>query len=285
MISRTSKTYLISMAHWVISLESSPQKFIDSFPDSWEPSKPVISPYVSPVLRLYWLASHQSSHLSHLPAGYHPFYSELDTSITQSILDHLWKCLVELLSVMTMGKISLFIYIFIFMYAKGSLACTALSFVLFYLINSKKLCRLTSHLQNPNCLCPHTGWGKSTFTIVSTWNTGFILVLFINYCIIFHINNYKPTFAPPCTLLLLKHSWYHSSHRYCISNLSIESSEVKGGFNCINMSYTVYEGVKLIFTGGHISLMVGFKGLNIILGLRRCNYSLTRGKELGPATR
>ena len=27
----------------------------------------------------------------------------------------------------------------------------------------------------------------------------FILVLlFINYCIIFHMNNYKPTFAPSC---------------------------------------------------------------------------------------
>ena len=37
-------------------------------------------------------------------------------------------------------------------------------------------------------------------------------------------------------------------------------------------------GVKLIFTGGHISLTIAFKGLNVILGLY--NYSLTRGKEL-----
>ena len=39
-------------------------------------------------------------------------------------------------------------------------------------------------------------------------------------------------------------------------------------------------GVKLIFTGGHISLAVAFKGPNVILGLYTCNYSLTRGKEL-----
>ena len=43
-------------------------------------------------------------------------------------------------------------------------------------------------------------------------------------------------------------------------------------------------GVKLISTRGHISLAVAFKGLNAILGLYKCNYSLTRGKELGAAT-
>ena len=33
------------------------------------------------------------------------------------------------------------------------------------------------------------------------WKTQFIIVLlFINYYIIFHINNRKPTFVPPCTL-------------------------------------------------------------------------------------
>ena len=32
--------------------------------------------------------------------------------------------------------------------------------------------------------------------------------------------------------------------------------------------------VKLIFTGGHISLTVAFKGPNVILGLYKCNYSL-----------
>ena len=42
-------------------------------------------------------------------------------------------------------------------------------------------------------------------------------------------------------------------------------------------------GIKLIFTGGHISLAVAFKGLNVILGLYKCNYSLPRGKELGAA--
>ena len=33
--------------------------------------------------------------------------------------------------------------------------------------------------------------------------------------------------------------------------------------------------VKLIFNGGHISLAVACKGLNVILGLCKCNYSLT----------
>ena len=31
------------------------------------------------------------------------------------------------------------------------------------------------------------------------------------------------------------------------------------------------KGVKLIFTGGHISLVVAFKGLNVILGLYKSN--------------
>ena len=30
-----------------------------------------------------------------------------------------------------------------------------------------------------------------------------------------------------------------------------------------------------MFTGGNISLAVAFKGLNVILGLCQCNYSLT----------
>ena len=42
-------------------------------------------------------------------------------------------------------------------------------------------------------------------------------------------------------------------------------------------------GVRLISTGGHIGLVVAFKGPNVILGLYKCNYSLTRGKELGAA--
>ena len=43
-------------------------------------------------------------------------------------------------------------------------------------------------------------------------------------------------------------------------------------------------GVKLIFIGGHISLVVAFKGPNVILGLYKCYYSLTRGKDLGTAS-
>ena len=42
-------------------------------------------------------------------------------------------------------------------------------------------------------------------------------------------------------------------------------------------------GVKLIFTGVHISLVVTFKGPNVILGLYKCNYSLIRDKELSAA--
>ena len=44
------------------------------------------------------------------------------------------------------------------------------------------------------------------------------------------------------------------------------------------MSYS--RGVKLTVTRAHISLTVAFKGPNVILGLYKCSYSLTRGKEL-----
>ena len=50
-------------------------------------------------------------------------------------------------------------------------------------------------------------------------------------------------------------------------------------FNLL-MGY-LYRDVKLIFTRGHISLTVAFKGSSVILGLYKCNYSLTRSKELG----
>ena len=43
--------------------------------------------------------------------------------------------------------------------------------------------------------------------------------------------------------------------------------------------------VKLIVTGGHISLAVAFKGPNVILGLWKCNYSLAVKQELGAAAR
>ena len=43
------------------------------------------------------------------------------------------------------------------------------------------------------------------------------------------------------------------------------------------------QGVKFLFTRGHISLMVAFKGLNVTLGLYKCNYSLTVKPELGAA--
>ena len=46
---------------------------------------------------------------------------------------------------------------------------------------------------------------------------------------------------------------------------------------------SLIRGVKLIFTRGHISFTVAFKGTNVILGLYKCNCSLTRGKEFGAA--
>ena len=39
----------------------------------------------------------------------------------------------------------------------------------------------------------YTGWDKNRFIVVCIQNTEFILALFINYCIIFHMNNCKPT--------------------------------------------------------------------------------------------
>ena len=45
----------------------------------------------------------------------------------------------------------------------------------------------------------YAGWGKSRLTVVSR-KPEFILVrvLFVNYCIIFHVSNCKPTFAQTC---------------------------------------------------------------------------------------
>ena len=48
---------------------------------------------------------------------------------------------------------------------------------------------------------------------------------------------------------------------------------------------TLNRGVKLIFTKSHVSLAVTFKEPNIILGLYKCNYSLTVKRELSAATR
>ena len=48
-------------------------------------------------------------------------------------------------------------------------------------------------------------------------------------------------------------------------------------------SVDLSRSVKLIFTRGHISLEVAFKGPNVMLGLYKCNYSLTVKWELGSA--
>ena len=49
----------------------------------------------------------------------------------------------------------------------------------------------------------------------------------------------------------------------------------------LNIKILYFRGVKLIFTGGHISLAVAFKGPDVILGLYTCNYSLIVKRELG----
>ena len=48
----------------------------------------------------------------------------------------------------------------------------------------------------------------------------------------------------------------------------------------LSRGLTVFRDVKLIFTGGHISLAIAFKELNVILGLYKCNYSSTIKQEL-----
>ena len=55
------------------------------------------------------------------------------------------------------------------------------------------------------------------------------------------------------------------------------------GSQALLSSFLQSRGVKLIFTRGHISLAVAFKGPNVILGLYTCNYSLAVKGELGTA--
>ena len=45
-----------------------------------------------------------------------------------------------------------------------------------------------------------------------------------------------------------------------------------------------HRGGKLIFIRGHISPVVAFQGPNVILGLYKCNYSVTVKPELGAGT-
>ena len=68
------------------------------------------------------------------------------------------------------------------------------------------------------------------------------------------------------------------------SNEKMSSGEYKKKVSSSGQASEWYSrGVKLTFTRGHISLEVAFKGPNVILGLYKYNYSLTRGKELGTA--
>ena len=55
------------------------------------------------------------------------------------------------------------------------------------------------------------------------------------------------------------------------------------GENCYKYLILYVRGVKLIFTGGHISLVVAFKGPDVTLGLYKRNCSLTVKRELGAA--
>ena len=74
------------------------------------------------------------------------------------------------------------------------------------------------------CVFIYTGWDKSRFTVVSTWNTEFTFaLLFISHCIIFCMNKCKPTFTPPCTLLSLTKTLpsIHAVASYCIFELKI----------------------------------------------------------------
>ena len=75
----------------------------------------------------------------------------------------------------------------------------------------------------------NTGAGKSRFTVVSTGNTTFTLVLlFNNYCI-FHTNNCRPTFANPCihditiTLICL----------FCMQCIAVNVYLIKWTFKCM----------------------------------------------------
>ena len=48
---------------------------------------------------------------------------------------------------------------------------------------------------SPWFLFKSTGWGKSRFTVVSAGSG--VYCCSIIYCIVFHLNNCTPTFAPP----------------------------------------------------------------------------------------
>ena len=47
--------------------------------------------------------------------------------------------------------------------------------------------------------------------------------------------------------------------------------------------FSVEQGCQTHFHWGYISLVVAFKGLNVILGLYKCNYFLTVKQEVSAA--
>ena len=55
----------------------------------------------------------------------------------------------------------------------------------------------------------------------------------------------------------------------------VTAQQAEAGSDPVCPNGEACRGVRLIFTGGHISLTVAFKGPNVILGLYKCNYSLT----------
>ena len=80
---------------------------------------------------------------------------------------------------------------------------------------------------------------------------------------------------------------FHPCQYYCISHSTKKIALVLTAqcyIHNLQLCIQISRGVKLIFMGGHISLVVAFKGPNVILRLYKCNYSLTgeRSSTLPP---
>ena len=83
-----------------------------------------------------------------------------------------------------------------------------------------------------------------------------------------------------CSLKIIQYAIISYSKN--ISGLIQFGLEQSNAFILIVITYG--RVVKCIFTGGHISLVVALKGPNVVLGLYKCNYSLTVKQDLHTAT-